>query len=326
MVSTIWLSVSRRSDTAGMPDSWIFCRDWVRLLRNAPTLALDGLSARADRSVSTYFSVRATLMPCRTISFTAASLLSSVGSFRSARAWRSVSPASRAKLLLFRRQGQQPQFVGHRALAFAQKPRRLLLTHVPVLQQPGNAHGFLDEIQVLPLQIFHHGRHAGFPVVHAHDDAGDVRDPRQLRRPQTALPRDQLIAVSAPADGQRLQDSVLPDGIGQLVQRLRAENFPWLRRIGADGTSREKDHPSGLHVGFQLLTLHCPSSLVDVRPLYVASKREYQRKRRGFQRKRTTFSSLFYRSFPVHKIFTEYCIFPLAFFAKLRYYISTQSE
>ena len=95
MVSTIWLSVSRRSDTAGMPDSWIFCRDWVRLLRNAPTLALDGLSARADRSVSTYFSVRATLMPCRTISFTAASLHSSVGSFRSARAWRSVSPASR---------------------------------------------------------------------------------------------------------------------------------------------------------------------------------------------------------------------------------------
>ena len=221
---------------------------------------------------------------------------------------------------------QQPQLVGHRALAFAQKPRRLLLTHVPVLQQPGNAHGFLDEIQILPLQILHHGRHAGFPVVHAHDDAGDVRDPRQLRRPQPALPRDQLIAVSAAADGQRLQDSVLPDGIGQLVQRLRAENFPWLRRIGADGTSREKNHPSGLHVGFQLLTLHCPSSLVDMEPLYGSQKREYQRKRRGFQRKRTTFSSLFYRSLPVHKIFTEYCIFPLAFFAKLRYYISTQNE
>ena len=26
MVSTIWLSVSRRSDTAGMPESWIFCK------------------------------------------------------------------------------------------------------------------------------------------------------------------------------------------------------------------------------------------------------------------------------------------------------------
>ena len=27
MVSTIWLSVSRRSDTAGMPESWIRARD-----------------------------------------------------------------------------------------------------------------------------------------------------------------------------------------------------------------------------------------------------------------------------------------------------------
>ena len=26
MVSTIWLSVSRRSDTAGIPESWIRCR------------------------------------------------------------------------------------------------------------------------------------------------------------------------------------------------------------------------------------------------------------------------------------------------------------
>ena len=30
MVSTIWLSVSRLSDTAEMPDSWIRARDWLR--------------------------------------------------------------------------------------------------------------------------------------------------------------------------------------------------------------------------------------------------------------------------------------------------------
>ena len=30
MVSTIWRSVSYRSDTAGIPESWIFCNDWVR--------------------------------------------------------------------------------------------------------------------------------------------------------------------------------------------------------------------------------------------------------------------------------------------------------
>jgi len=42
MVRTIWLSVSRRSDMAGIPEDWIFCRDWVRLFRNAPTLARAG--------------------------------------------------------------------------------------------------------------------------------------------------------------------------------------------------------------------------------------------------------------------------------------------
>lgn len=104
------------------------------------------------------------------------------------------------------------------------------------------------------------------------------------------------------------------------------EEMSGIANVVSTNLSREKNHPSGLHVGFQLLTLHCPSSLVDMEPFYVPQKREYQRKRRNVPGKCTTFSSLFYRSFPVHKIFTEYCIFPLAFFAKLRYYISTQSE
>ena len=215
------------------------------------------------------------------------------------------------------------------------------------------------------------------PVVHAHDDAGNVRDPRQLRRPEAALSRDQFIAVSAAADGQRLQDSVLPDGIGQLVQRLRAENFPGLRRIGADGTSREKDHPSGLHVGFQLLTLHCPSSLKEsLNQSTRADSEGFCRQEKDGKRRNTECISRFsacgmeakdpllsrrrsaqrsleicdhctvrengntsengaafrgnarqiFLYYPVHKIFTEYCIFPLAFFANLRYYISTHDE
>ena len=44
MVRTIWLSVSRRSETAPMPESWIFARDWVRVLRKADTFALASLS------------------------------------------------------------------------------------------------------------------------------------------------------------------------------------------------------------------------------------------------------------------------------------------
>ena len=46
---------------------------------------------------------------------------------------------------------QDPQLVGHSTLAFSQQPGNLLLGHVVLLQQPPDAHGFLNEVQVLPL-------------------------------------------------------------------------------------------------------------------------------------------------------------------------------
>ena len=156
---------------------------------------------------------------------------------------------------------QQAQLVGNGALAFSQQPCRLLLTHIPVLHKPGDAHGLLNIVQILPLEIFHHSRQAGFPVIHAHKDAGDVRDPGKLGGPEPPLSGNQLVGVSAPADGEGLQNTVLPDRLGQLVQGLRMEDFSGLGRIGSNGTGRQENHPSGFHVGFQLLTLHCPSSL-----------------------------------------------------------------
>ena len=48
------------------------------------------------------------------------------------------------------------------------------------------------------------------------------------------------------------------------------EDFPGLGRIWTDGANRQKDHPSRFHIGFQLLALHCPSSLKSlVVSLYV---------------------------------------------------------
>ena len=63
MVSTIWLSVSRRSETAGIPESWIFARDWLRLDKNAPTLILGLGGWGSSKSPYMYRSVRATLIP-----------------------------------------------------------------------------------------------------------------------------------------------------------------------------------------------------------------------------------------------------------------------
>ena len=44
MVRTIWLSVSQCSETAPMLESWVFARDWVRVLRKADIFALASLS------------------------------------------------------------------------------------------------------------------------------------------------------------------------------------------------------------------------------------------------------------------------------------------
>ena len=52
MVKTIWFSVSRRSDTAGMPERWIFARESVRLLRKFPRLVCRFLGIFRDSSVS----------------------------------------------------------------------------------------------------------------------------------------------------------------------------------------------------------------------------------------------------------------------------------
>ena len=46
---------------------------------------------------------------------------------------------------------QQPQLVGHGALAFAQQPRRLLLAQILGPHQCGNALGLLYKVQILPL-------------------------------------------------------------------------------------------------------------------------------------------------------------------------------
>ena len=72
---------------------------------------------------------------------------------------------------------EKPQLVGHGALALSQEPCRLLLAHAPLIQQPPDADGLLHEIKILPLQILHQRREARFLLIHAHEDAGNVRHP-----------------------------------------------------------------------------------------------------------------------------------------------------
>ena len=183
---------------------------------------------------------------------------------------------------------QQTQLVGHGALALPQQPGGLLLAHLVFLQQMADAQSFLDEIQILPLEILHHGCHAGFPGVHLHDNAGHLGKPRDLCRPEPPFSGNQLIAPGNPADGQGLQNPMAGDGVSQLLQRLRLEYLPGLAWVGADGAHREKYHPAGFHIGFQLLALHCPSSLVNTASIVSIRERETPRNRQGKEGNSTT--------------------------------------
>ena len=179
---------------------------------------------------------------------------------------------------------ENPQFVGDGALALAQEPGGLLLTHGPVFHEHGDAPGFFHKVQILPLEIFHHGGHAGFLVGHVHHDAGDLGKPRHLRRPEPPLPGNELVGIPHPPHRQGLEHPMLADGFGQLLQCLLPEDFPRLGGVGADGTGRQEHHPAGLHIGFQLLALHGHSSFVLVLSFYPQSygkTHENQRRKRG---------------------------------------------
>ena len=52
MVRTIWSSVSRRSEMAGIPEDWILARDWLRLFKKTRMLGFGGVVRLPERSCS----------------------------------------------------------------------------------------------------------------------------------------------------------------------------------------------------------------------------------------------------------------------------------
>ena len=118
-----------------------------------------------------------------------------------------------------RRQGQQPQRVGHGAAGFAHSGRGLLLGHVIRFHQGLEASGFLYGVQILPLEVFDHGQLGGLAVIGLHDNDGHFLKARQPRSPPAPFSGDDLIVAGGQLpDGKRLDDTVLSDGVGQFCQ------------------------------------------------------------------------------------------------------------
>ena len=141
-----------------------------------------------------------------------------------------------------RREPQQPQLVRHRALRLAQSLRRLLLRQAVDRDELCDGGSLLHVVQVLPLQIFDQREQRRLLLVRPHRKARHLPQTRELRRPQPPLSCDQLVAVLPAPHGQRLQNTVAPDALRQLAQRLRLKVFPRLIGIRADRVHAQIQH------------------------------------------------------------------------------------
>ena len=143
-----------------------------------------------------------------------------------------------------RRMAQDAQLVCDGGLALADAAGSLLLAQMVLLHELLQALGLLDVIQIAPLQIFHQRQHPGRLLVHVRKQARDLRQSGQPRCAQAALSRHQLVRTARLADGQRLQNAVLPDAPGQLLQAAGIKMLARLHGIGPDPRCRQIQDPA----------------------------------------------------------------------------------
>ena len=131
------------------------------------------------------------------------------------------------------RQVQQAQGIGHHRPGFPQPRRYLLLGHTAVLHQAAVALGLLQRGQVLPLQVLYQRQLPHLGVIRLYHDRRDLAQSGHPAGPPAPLPRDDLIHPAGQrAHHHRLQNTMLPDGIRQLRQRVRLKGLSRLVLIG----------------------------------------------------------------------------------------------
>jgi hypothetical protein len=130
---------------------------------------------------------------------------------------------------------------------FADALSDLLVCETEFLYEPAEAAGFFDGVEVSALQVLDEAQDELFVVagIAAHH-CGHGCEAGQARGSPPALSRDELIAVSEPADQQWLEDPMQADGFGQLSQWSRVKPRAHLLVRWADLVDRDHLRHQGL--------------------------------------------------------------------------------
>ena len=114
-------------------------------------------------------------------------------------------------------QRQKPQGVGHSGPGTAHPMGGLLLGEAQLLGQPAVTLGFFHGVQVLPLEVFNQCQSISGVLIHVQHDGRDLVEARQTAGPPAPLAGDDLISIPCFAQGDGGDNTVFPNGLGQLT-------------------------------------------------------------------------------------------------------------
>ncbi len=138
-------------------------------------------------------------------------------------------------LLDFGGEPEQPEHIGDGRAVLSDPAGDLFLGHSKLENKLVVGLSFLNRVQVFALQIFDEGDLQGRMFARFAHDGGNSGQAGALRGTPAAFAGNQLEkSVVEGTNDDRLNDTVLPDRIGQLVQPIFIEILARLMLVGED--------------------------------------------------------------------------------------------
>ena len=123
------------------------------------------------------------------------------------------------------RKGEKTQRICYSRARFADTFCGFFLRQPKIIYQRLVSSGFLDRIQVLPLQVFHKSKLSGCAVIRFQYSDGDFCKPSQTSgSPSPLSGYDLVIPGTLVTHGNRLKKTIARNGIGKRLQRLFFKN------------------------------------------------------------------------------------------------------
>ena len=145
-------------------------------------------------------------------------------------------------------QNQKPQGVCHGGSGSADPVGTFFLGQGEGFDQCPDSLGFIDGIQVFPLQVFGQGHDGGFFVVSIQHDGGNLGQVSKLGGPPSAFAGDDHVAIVAQrAQGDGGNDTVLTDTFGQGGDGFVVKELAGLVAVGFDSGQTDGGHLGRLH-------------------------------------------------------------------------------